>query len=219
MYTAPTYGGAPPYSMPTVRPGEDYVGLGFWSALIPIGTKIIGGLVSGDGDAIDKREYYAQAKSIIWCPDRSAAPLDAVEGAIANLGTSGAQLRQEITSQLASDRTWDELGIARPRGAREEAAVLINRGNGWRYCPLGETPGAGDLRARGLVDRVLAHEATRQRTLRERAQAAAAAATEAAATGVAQLAQAQITIIPGVTTSPLMLGAAALGLALLFRRR
>ena len=196
--------------------GDDYVGLGFWSALIPIGVSVIGGAF-GDGNAIDKRQYYNGSKTMIWCPERS--PAGAVPAFVAQGFEElplGSDLRNRINTRLAGDRTWDELRIARPTTASQKMHVLINGGNGWRYCPEGETIGGSDLIKRGLVQEVVAAETERRRTLTARAEAVALAAATQAREAVSGVAAAEI--IPGISTPLLALGAAGLAAAFFLRR-
>lgn len=205
-----------PCHLDALDSGDDYVGLGFWTALIPIGTAVIGSAF-GDGDDIDKRQYYGGAKSRIWCPDRSppgADPALVTQGLEElDMGSpEGRRLATDIGNHLLSDRTWDELGVARPRTAREKAHALINWGNGWRYCPAGNPIGGRDQVSRSFVEEIVAVEVERRRTLTARAEAVATAA----AAQVREVAAAQI--IPGVSTPLLALGALGLGAAFLLRR-
>lgn len=197
--------------------GDDYVGLGFWTALIPIGVSVIGGWIGGDDDAIDKRQYYSGAKTMIFCPNRSpegASPALVTQG-LAEL-TTFSDVLTRVNVILGSDKTWQELGIARPTSSSQKAHVLINGGNGWRYCPKGEQIGGKDQEMRTLVQKVVAGEIARRRTLAARAEAAAVAAATQAREVAAGFAAAEI--IPGVSTPLLALGAAGLGLAFFLRR-
>jgi len=197
--------------------GDDYVGLGLWGFLVPIGVSVIGGWLGGDGDTIDKRQYYNGAKTMIFCPERSpegASPALVTQGLTELAPLSTVLVRVNVI--LGADKTWQELGIARPISASAKAHVLINGGNGWRYCPKGEQIGGKDQEMRTLVQQVVAAEIARRRTLTARAEAAAAAAAERAREVAAGVAAAEI--IPGVSTPLLALGAAGLGLAFFLRR-
>ena len=200
------------YSNPhldALEAGDDYVGLGFWSALVPIGVSVIGG-IGGDDGSIDKREYYNGSKSRIWCPERSPAGAtpELVTQGIAELGFTD-PLRAKLNKLLGGDKTWDELGITRPRGSSEKAHVTINNGNGWRYCPRGEGIGGTNLENRELVEAIVAVEIERRRTLEARARAVAGQAQEFVTAE----------IIPGVSTPLLAIGAVGLAAAFILRRR
>lgn len=191
------------YANPCGTCNEDAGGLGFWSALIPVGASVIGGLLDGGDDF-----YPAAVAGQLLCP----GPYDIgqVAEAIANIDAfspEGGRLKQRLVSQFRlSDKATAATRGASPLG---QAGVLVNWAHGGTNCP---EMSSSDYSAVALVDDILAHEADRQRTLRAQAQAAAQAAAERAT----DFARAEI--IPGVSTPLLALGALGLGVALFFRR-
>lgn len=181
-------------------------GLGLWTALIPIGSSIIGGFISGDG-ATERSVYYPDAKrGILHCE----GPFDVAQVADAYGNLDGSDpLRGTVLAKLASDKYWGADRYGMPSTPLQIAGALVAWAHGKKDCKM-KVP--DDVDAAALVDRILDAEAERQRTLRARVEAAT---TQAVIQG-RELVTA--TVIPGVPTPLLAIGALGLAAAFFFRR-
>lgn len=182
-------------------------GLGFWSALVPIGANLVSSAISGPELSID--QWVADARQgIFHCPvdfdvAQVAQAYDQLERAS---GTEASSLRSEFSRMIDADAgTWTKRG-GLPSSPLEMAGAAIAYSAGGQDC----SPIAAESAWGSHVARVLSWEA-RNRSLLAQASDIAHGATR----GAGDLLSAEV--MPGISTPLLVL--AGLGLGWAFLRR
>ena len=179
-------------------------GLGFWTALIPVGIEVGRQALTDDNMASDV--YYPDAKrGVVHCP----GPYDVVQVAEAYShvdlrSPEGRRLRSDIVSLLGTDAAWRAANYGMPTDPRGIAGALVAWAHGGRDCTREGT--VNERRANELVARILQLEEERRATLQARAAQVAAGARAIAGSE----------LVPGLPTP--LLAAAILGGAWLWGR-
>lgn len=183
-------------------------GLGFWSALVPVGVAVGRAAFSDDSISID--EYYPAVKSgRLVVP----GPFDIQEVAAAlDYVPRSHSVRQRIDAKLRQDPAWVSGPYAPLRNSVETASALVNWAHGGR-----------DLRVKGaeaeiapMLDELL--EAARQQMIAERLEAERQAEAADALRNRLALERGS-ELITGLPATAFAFGALALGAAWLWGQR